>query len=221
MQDVQGASATASGLLLLPLMFGMLIVMLAIGQLILRNGRYRIYPILGGAVLTGGMLLLLTLKVDTSTFVSSSLTLVAGVGMGFLMQNTTLITQNSVEMRDMGAASGSVTLFRTLGGSLGIALLGSIFTSRLKDEVSQRLGPGAGDRLASSHVPPSLLHRLPAQVREAFEAGVTSGLHGTLIGGAILAAVGFGVAFLIREVPLRGRGKEPAKEQEAVAEPVL
>jgi EmrB/QacA subfamily drug resistance transporter len=221
MQDVQGASATASGLLLLPLMFGMLIVMLAIGQLILRNGRYRIYPILGGAVLTAGMLLLTTLKVDTSTFVSSSLTLVAGLGMGFLMQNTTLITQNSVEMRDMGAASGSVTLFRTLGGSLGIALLGSIFTSRLKDEVSQRLGPGAGDRLASSHVPPSLLHRLPVPVRDAFEAGVTSGLHGTLIGGAVLAAIGFGVAFLIREVPLRGRGKEPVKEQEAVAEPVL
>jgi EmrB/QacA subfamily drug resistance transporter len=219
MQDVQGASATASGLLLLPMMFGMLIVMLAIGQLILRNGRYRAYPIIGGAVLAVGMLLLLMLKVDTTTVVSSSLTLVVGLGMGFIMQNTTLITQNSVELRDMGAASGSVTLFRTIGGSLGIALLGSIFTSRLKDELTQRLGAGAGDKVAASHVTPALLHRLPAQVREAFEAGVTSGLHGTLIGGAVLAALGFAVAWLVREVPLRGN--EPAQEQEAVAEPAL
>jgi EmrB/QacA subfamily drug resistance transporter len=223
MQDVQGASATASGLLLLPMMFGMLIVMLTVGQLIVRNGRYRVYPILGGAVLTIGMLTLLLLKVDTSTAVSSSLTLVVGLGMGFIMQNTTLITQNSVELRDMGAASGSVTLFRTIGGSLGIALLGSIFTSRLKDELTQRIGPAAGDRIASGgiHVTPALLHRLPAQVREAFEAGVTSGLHGTLLGGAILAAIAFVVAWLVREVPLRGRAEEPAQEPEAVAEPAL
>jgi hypothetical protein len=138
--------------------------------------------------------------------------------MGFIMQNTTLITQNSVELRDMGAASGSVTLFRTVGGSLGIALLGSIFTSRLKDELTRRLGAGAGARVTSSHVTPALLHRLPAQVREAFEAGVTSGLHGTLLGGAVLAAIGFGVAWLIREVPLRG--KEPVQEPETVAEAV-
>jgi EmrB/QacA subfamily drug resistance transporter len=219
MQYVQGASATSSGLLLLPLMFGMLVVMLTTGQLITRNGRYRIYPIIGGAVLTAGMLILVLLKVDTRTAVSSALTLVAGLGMGFIMQNTMLVTQNSVELRDMGAASGSVTLFRTVGGSLGVALLGSIYTSRLKDTLVHHLGQKAGHAMTSGgiHVPPAALHTLPAPVRDAFKAGVTSGLHGTVIGGAVLAFAGFVVAWFIREVPLRGRGPGSAPVEEAGA----
>jgi EmrB/QacA subfamily drug resistance transporter len=213
MQYVQGASATASGLYLLPLMFGMLAVMLTTGQLITRNGRYRIYPIIGGAVLTAGMLLLVMLKVDTSTAMSSALTVVAGLGMGFIMQNTMLVTQNSVELRDMGAASGSVTLFRTIGGSLGVALLGSIYTSRLKGALVENLGPKAGHAMTSGggvHVTPAALHTLPAAVRDAFKAGVTSGLHGTVVGGAVLALAGFVVAWFIREVPLRGSAPTPA-----------
>jgi EmrB/QacA subfamily drug resistance transporter len=213
MQYVQGASATTSGLLLLPLMFGMLAVMLTTGQLITRNGRYRIYPIIGGLVLTAGMLLLVLLKVDTSTAMSSALTLVAGLGMGFIMQNTMLVTQNSVELRDMGAASGSVTLFRTVGGSLGVALLGSIYTNRLSDALVERLGPKAGHAMTSGggvHVTPAALHTLPATVRDAFKAGVTSGLHGTVVGGAVLAFAGFVVAWFIREVPLRGSVPAPA-----------
>jgi EmrB/QacA subfamily drug resistance transporter len=226
MQDVQGASATTSGLLLLPLMFGMLIVMLTVGQLIMRNGRYRIYPIVGGALLTAGMLLMLLLQVGTSTFEASALTLVAGLGMGFIMQNTTLITQNSVTLRDMGAASGSVTLFRTIGGSLGIALLGSIFTSRLENTLSGRLGEKTGHSIASGgvHVTPSMLRDLPVQVQDAFKAGITSGLHGTMIGGAVLAFLGFVIAWFIREVPLRGGpGSTPSAElvPEAMTEPVI
>src|SRR3569833_2912935 len=213
MQYVQGASATTSGLLLLPLMFGMLAVMLTTGQLITRNGRYRIYPIIGGAVLTAGMLLLVLLKVDTSTAMSSALTVVAGLGMGFIMQNTMLVTQHSVELRDMGAASGSVTLFRTIGGSRGVARLGSIYTSRLKDSLVDGLGSKAGHEMTSGggvHVTPAALHTLPAAVRDAFETGVTNGLHGTVIGGAVLALAGFVVAWFIREVPLRGSAPAPA-----------
>jgi EmrB/QacA subfamily drug resistance transporter len=226
MQDVQGASATASGLLLLPLMFGMLAVMLVVGQLIMRNGRYRIYPIIGGVLLTAGMLVMLLLKVNTSTFEASALTLVAGLGIGFIIQNTTLITQNSVTLRDMGAASGSVTLFRTIGGSLGIALLGSIFTSRLENTISGRLGDKVGHAIASggTHVTPTVLRTLPGPLQEAFKAGITSGLHGTVIGGAVLAFLGFVVAWFVREVPLRsGRSPETSKEslQEAMAEPVI
>jgi len=225
MQNVRGASATASGLLLLPLMFGMLAVMLTVGQLIMRNGRYRLYPIIGGAVLTAGMLLMLLLKVGTPTAEASALTLVAGLGMGFIMQNTTLITQNSVTLRDMGAASGSVTLFRTIGGSLGVALLGSIFTSRLEHTLTARLGEKSGHAIASggTHVTPAVLQTLPAPVRDAFKGGVTSGLHGVMIGGAVVAFLGFAVAWFVREVPLRsGRGPaSPEPAQEALAEPVI
>jgi EmrB/QacA subfamily drug resistance transporter len=227
MQNVQGASATTSGLLLLPLMFGMLAVMLSVGQLIMRNGRYRLYPILGGAVLTAGMLVMLLLKVDTGIVEASALTVFIGLGMGFIMQNTTLITQNSVTLRDMGAASGSVTLFRTIGGSLGIALFGSIFTSRLEHTLTGRLGEKTGHAIASggTHVTPAVLHTLPAPVQDAFKAGITTGLHGTMIGGAVLAFLGFVVAFFVREVPLRGGPakavKEAAATEEGLVEPVI
>ncbi|MBO2445884.1 DHA2 family efflux MFS transporter permease subunit [Actinomadura barringtoniae] len=222
MQNVQGASPTTSGLLLLPMMFGMLAVMMTTGQLITRNGRYRIYPIIGGAVLTVGMLMLLMLKVSTSTAVSSALTLGVGLGMGFIMQITMLVTQNSVEMRDMGAASGSVTLFRTIGGSLGVALLGSIYNSRAENVLVDKLGPATGHKLASGgqHLTPDMLHRLPANVREAFEASVTGGLHGVVLAGAVLAAIGFVVAWFIKEVPLRGSAPKSTDATDKAAEPI-
>ncbi|RFU42837.1 DHA2 family efflux MFS transporter permease subunit [Actinomadura logoneensis] len=221
MQNVQGASPTNSGLLLLPLMFGMLAVMLTTGQLITRNGRYRVYPIIGGAVLTGGMLVLLMLTVHTSLAMSSFMTLGVGLGMGFIMQISMLVTQNSVELRDMGAASGAVTLFRTIGGSLGVALLGSIYTHRLEGALGDHLGAAAAHKIVSGggHFTPEKLKTLPANVRDAFEAGVTSGLHGVAIGGAVLAALAFVAAWFIKEVPLRGSGpgaKSAAAEETAV-----
>jgi EmrB/QacA subfamily drug resistance transporter len=216
MQDVKGASPTVSGLLLLPMMLGMLAVMLTIGQLIARNGRYRIYPILGGAFMTVGMLVLLLLNADTATAASSALTLVVGLGVGFLVQNTMLITQNSVQLRDMGAASGSVTLFRTIGGSLGVALLGSLYTSRMEHTLVDRLGAATAHKITSGgQVTPALLRHLPAPVRDAFASGVTDGLHSVVLGGAVLAAAAFAVAWLIREVPLRGAlppSPQPASE---------
>jgi EmrB/QacA subfamily drug resistance transporter len=218
MQNVRGASATASGLLLLPLMFGMLVVMLSTGQITTKTGRYREFPIIGGFVLTVGMIALLMLGLHTSTFMASALTLIVGLGMGFIMQNTMLITQNSAEPRDMGAASGSVTLFRSVGGSLGIALLGSIYTTQLTDSLSSHLGAG-GRRLISSGaaLPPSVVLRLPTPVREAFQSGVVSGLHGVLIGGAVMALLGFVVAWFVKAEPLRG-GAAPASVPEPVSD---
>ena len=209
LQYVRGASPTASGLLLLPLMFGMLAVMIGSGQAVSRTGRYRTLMIIGGAVMTVGMALLLLLKVDTSTATASLLTTVLGLGMGFLMQNTMLITQNSVPLRNMGAASGSVTLFRTVGGSLGIAVFGSLYTQRLTSSLSRSLGP-SGHALASSgaHIPPSALGKLPAAVQLAFKTAVTDGLHSVLIGGTVLAFCTFLFTWLIREVPLRS-GAQP------------
>jgi EmrB/QacA subfamily drug resistance transporter len=210
MQNVRGASATASGLLLLPLMFGMLAVMLTTGQITTRTGRYREFPIIGGALLTIGMLLLLLLGVNTPTVLASGLTAVAGFGLGFIMQNTNLITQNSVPLRDMGAATGSVTLFRSVGGSLGVALLGSIYSSKLTDTLTSGLGAQGGKLISGgSSIPPSVVLQLPAPIREVFQSGVVSGLHGVLIGGAIMAALAFVTAWFIKAVPLRGGTTEP------------
>jgi EmrB/QacA subfamily drug resistance transporter len=205
LQYVQGASPTASGLLLLPMMFGMLAVMLATGQVITRTGRYRVFPIIGGVGMTAGMLVLLGLDVDTSTAMSSALTAVVGIGMGFIMQNSMLVTQNSVALRDMGAASGSVTLFRTVGGSLGIALLGSIYSRALDSSLTGSLG-ARGHALVDggAKIPPDAMDRLPAAVRSALETAVTHGVHQVFIGGALLAVVSFIAAWFMREVPLRG-----------------
>lgn len=188
-QFVRGRSSTASGLLLLPLMLGMVAVQLVTGRLIARDGRYRIYPILGGGLMTAGALALLLLDVDTPTALASALTAVLGAGMGFLMQSTLLITMYSAPPRDMGAASGTVTLVRTLGGSLGVATLGAVFTARL-----------AG---TDPNLTPAQAARLPEPVREGLRAAVTDGVHGVLLGTAVLAALAFAVAWLVREVPLR------------------
>jgi EmrB/QacA subfamily drug resistance transporter len=205
MQNVRGASATASGLLLLPLMFGMLAVMLGTGQITTKTGRYREFPIIGSAVMTAGLLLLLLLGVNTPTVLASALTAVLGIGIGFIMQNTNLITQNSVDLRDMGAATGSVTLFRSIGGSLGVALLGSIYTSMLTDKLTSGLG-AQGNKLISGGgaIPPSVVLKLPAPIREVFQSGVVSGLHGVLIGGAIMGVIAFVVAWFLKHEPLRG-----------------
>ncbi|MFG2330349.1 MDR family MFS transporter [Streptomyces sp. NPDC048604] len=188
LQFVRGRSSTASGLLLLPMMLAMVAVQVTTGRIIARTGRYRVYPILGGALMTAGALALLLLRVDTPTALASALTVVIGAGMGFLMQSTMLITMYGAPPRDMGAASGTVTLVRTIGGSLGVAVLGAVFTARL----------GGVD----PNLTPEQAHALPGPAREAFRAAVTDGLHGVAAGVAVLAAIAFVVAWSVREVPL-------------------
>ncbi|MEV0650678.1 MDR family MFS transporter [Phytomonospora sp. NPDC050363] len=201
MQFVKGASSTASGMLLLPLLFGMLVAQLGTGRMIARNGRYRIYPILGGALMTAGAVALLMLGTGTPTWLASSLSLVAGAGIGFGMQATLLITMSSAQPRDMGAASGTVTLLRTIGGSLGIALLGAMFAAEL----------------TSGELTPAQVAGLPEPARELFRDGVVSGLHWVALGAAVLSAIAFAVAWRVREVPLPQLEPTPTREEVATA----
>ncbi|MFC9242850.1 DHA2 family efflux MFS transporter permease subunit [Streptomyces sp. NPDC057136] len=194
MQFVRGASSTASGMLLLPLMGGMFGAQLLVGKLIANGGRYRVYPVLGGALTALGGLALLTVGTETPTAVTSALTLVLGFGMGLLMQSTLLLTINSAEPRDMGAATGTATLVRTIGGSLGIAVLGAVYASRLAS---------SGMPEGGASWTPEAVRGMPEGVREAVETAVTSGLHGVVLGAALLGAVAFAAAWLVREVPLR------------------
>ncbi|MFJ8312697.1 MULTISPECIES: MDR family MFS transporter [unclassified Streptomyces] len=209
MQFVRGFSSTASGLLLLPLMLGMIGAQLVIGRRVGNGGGYRHYPIIGGALGTAGALALLAVGTGTPTALTSALTFVLGTGLGCVMQPTMLITMNSAAPRDMGAASGTTTLLRTVGGSLGIAVLGSVFTARLSATLTGRLGAD-GQRLTGGHaLTPALLRDLPTPVRDAFRAAVTSGLHGVLLGSAVLCALAFGISWLVREVPLRSTAPAP------------
>lgn len=129
-QKVQGASASNSGLLLLPMMVPIIVVSQIAGRIMSKTGRYKMFPILGGLCLTAGSIALATMGNDTGRFEAGVYMVVFGAGLGFLMQMTVLIAQNSVEMKDIGAASGVSTLFRTLGGSFGVALFGALFNHR-------------------------------------------------------------------------------------------
>ncbi len=157
-QNVQGASATSSGLLLLPLMAGMLVTSLLGGQLVTRTGRYRTLLIAGAVMLSAGLGLLATMSTTTSQLTTSMYMIALGAGMGLLMQTTQLVAQNSVAQRDVGAASGAVTLFRTLGGSLGVSLLGTLFAQRVQSSLT---GGGAAGQVVGGHVTPGMLTQLP------------------------------------------------------------
>lgn len=204
LQLVQGSSPAASGMLLLPLMFGMLGAQLIIGRRISAGGRYRSYPILGGVLMTAGALALFPLDGDIPAAPASALTLLIGAGMGLVTQSATLITMNSADPRDMGAASSTVTLLRTIGGSLGIALLGALYATRVRDDLTARLGPATADRLTTQgELTPALLPGLPAQAADAVRLAVTGGLHVILVGATALSVITFAIAWLIRETPLR------------------
>ncbi|MCM0676009.1 MFS transporter [Micromonospora phytophila] len=208
-QTVQGASATNSGLLLLPLMFGMLVVSLVVGRAITRTGRYRIYPIVGGVVMTVGLALLTLLDVDTGKAESSLYMVVLGVGMGFLMQTSMLIAQNSVEQKDLGAASGAATFFRSIGGSFGISLFGAIFANRLSD--SPAGGSFAGGGEAGGAMDLEKLKDLPAQARELVLGGLADAIS-HVFWWAVLFTVAVPVlAWFIREIPLRTANEPPAQ----------
>src|SRR6266516_2767571 len=131
LQIVQGASPTVSGLRMLPIMLALLLTSIASGQLISRWGRYRVFPIAGTAVLAVGLLLLSRLEPSSSVLRSSLGMLVLGLGLGMVMQVLVLVVQNAVEYRDLGAATSATTFFRSVGGSFGVAVFGTVFASRL------------------------------------------------------------------------------------------
>ncbi|MDG4806025.1 MDR family MFS transporter [Micromonospora sp. WMMD1120] len=215
-QTVQGASATNSGLLLLPLMFGMLVVSLAIGRAITRNGKYRAYPIVGGVVMTAGMVLLSMLDTNTSKLTSSLYMIVLGVGMGFLMQTSMLIAQNSVEQKDLGAASGAATFFRSIGGSFGISLFGAIFANRLADSAAGSAFGGGGEAGAGMDL--AKLKQLPAQARELVLGGLADAISHVFLWAALFTVVIPVLAWFIKEIPLRTANDAPPQatpEEEA------
>jgi EmrB/QacA subfamily drug resistance transporter len=142
LQYVSGASATSSGLRMLPLVIGLLVTAIASGTIVGRTGKYRMFPIAGAAITTVGVYLMSRLDQDTPIAVESLYFLILGAGIGLVMQILTLIVQNTAEYRDLGTATSGVTFFRTLGGSFGAAVLGSIYSNQLEDRLPPRDSPG-------------------------------------------------------------------------------
>jgi hypothetical protein len=159
------------------------------------------------------------MDVTTSTGVTAAYMVVLGAGMGCLMQTTNLIAQNSVALRDIGSATGSTTFTRTMGGSLGVAILGAIYTHELTTTLSG--APGAhGAATDSSGLTPAAVKALPAPVRELFQLAVANGTAAIFFWAAIVGVAGFAASWFIRELPLRDTVHGPAEmveETEALA----
>jgi len=208
-QTVQGSSATNSGLLLLPVMVSMMIVSVVVGQFITKTGRYKVFPIAGGVVMTAGMAVLSFVDVNTTKPQLALMMVLLGIGMGGLMQTTLLIAQNSVPQKDIGVASSAATFFRSIGGSFGVALAGEIFVRRFKSDLTGTVGPELAEQAASGGgggigVDPHQLAALPAPIRDAIYHGIASGLSGIFAWSIPIVAAVAVLAIFIREVKLRG-----------------
>jgi EmrB/QacA subfamily drug resistance transporter len=212
-QYVQGASATNSGLLLMPMMLSAMVVSLVGGQFITRTGKYRALPIAGTILMTVGLALFATMDTDTSRLTTGIFMAVLGAGMGCLMQTTMLIAQNSSPVHSIGAATGAATFLRNMGGSLGVSLLTTLYTNHLIDSFSSSAGAAATGAGSPAGMTPAMLRALPEPIRHAFALGVSDGVSAAFTWGAVAAAVGIVVALFIRHVPLRGFADAPKPEQ--------
>jgi EmrB/QacA subfamily drug resistance transporter len=200
----RGYSPTEAGLLTIPMMVGVLGSSVVAGRMITRSGRIKPYVVVGSVILVGGFLMLGIIDHATPLTVISAGMLLVGVGVGMTMQNLVLAVQNTVALRDVGAASSSVAFFRSLGGTIGVSVLGAVLARRVTDQITRDLAAagiptsgssGAGGNLNLSALPDAVQHI----VRNAY--GDATG-HIFLLSAAI-AVVGVIAALLLRPVTLR------------------
>jgi EmrB/QacA subfamily drug resistance transporter len=204
LQIVKQASPTASGLQMLPMMGGMLFTSILSGQLISKTGRYKIFPLIGTAVMTLGLFMLGRMSASTSLVSASLIMLTLGLGLGMVMQVLVIAVQNAVSYQDLGVATSGATLFRLIGGSLGTAVLGAVFAKRLAVNLAAALPHGvAGMPIGGRGVSARELAALPPAVHRAYALAFTRSLDTVFLVAMGIAAVGFALVWLMPEQPLR------------------
>ncbi len=205
LQVVMGASPTGSGLQLLPLMGGLLITSISSGQLISRTGRYKPFPIAGTAIMVIGLGLLSTMDASTGRLAASGYMFVLGLGLGLVMQVLVLAVQNAVDYSDLGVATSGASLFRSIGGSVGTAVLGAIFSNRLSSELAATLPASASRQLGSSSARenPAALAKLPPSIHSTYIHAFTSALSTVFEVAAAIAVFAFLLSWLLEQRPLR------------------
>jgi EmrB/QacA subfamily drug resistance transporter len=220
-QTVQGASPTVSGLLMTPMMVGSAVTSVLAGALTTRTGKYKLFPVVGGAVMAVGMGLLTGLNVGTTRWETAIDFTVLGLGMGLLMQMMSLIAQNSVELKDMGVATSARMFFQQMGGSLGVAAFGAVFASRLNSFMDSATPAGSSGTLhVSGSFDPAQVTSLPPAVQQVVFHAVSHGVQAVFWAVLPASIIVFLLALFIKEVPLRGRatpGEEAAPAPEAEA----
>ncbi|MEH1167899.1 MDR family MFS transporter [Micromonospora sp. CPCC 205539] len=223
LQIVKGASPTRSGLLMLPMMAGIIITSILTGRAMSRIGRYKWFPVAGSVLLLIGMFLFTRLEVGTSLWLAFGYMVVIGVGLGLCMQSLILAVQNAIAVRDLGAGTSSATFFRSLGGSFGVAILGTVLSTRLSSGLADRL-PGAIAQLPPQQQAavaasggtnisindPATIAALPGAVRAAIQGAFVDALDMVFLTAGLVAIVAVAVTLALPNSQLRGAGPQGA-----------
>ena len=212
LQVVRGVSPTISGVYLLPQVIGLLITSVGSGQLISRMGRYKVFPIVGTGLLAVSLYLLSMLSVTTSSLVTNLYFFLFGLSLGLILQVLVIAVQNATDYADLGVATSGATFFRSIGGSFGVAVFGSIFSARLTTELAAALS-GAhlppGFRASTVEANPTLLRRLPPALHNSVRHAYASSLDRVFLYAVPVALVAFVLSWFLREVPLRRTASAP------------
>jgi predicted MFS family arabinose efflux permease len=216
-QISRGASPTASGLRTMPMILGLAISSLVVGRLVTSTGRWKRYLVGGSLCATAGFFLLATIDAHTSFLLISVYMALVGIGLGATMQNLVLSVQNTVQARQLGAATATVSFFRSLGGAIGVAALGAVLGSKVTSLMVAglaRLGiPAAALGGSSSGIPD--VHTLPAPIAHLVEDSYGSAVGHVFLDAAPLMALAVVAILFIKEVPLRQRsGNELTRDLE-------
>ena len=222
LQIVKGVGPTESGMRMLPITAGMLLASIVTGRLVTRWGRYRLFPILGTAVMTVGVFLLSTFDPQTPAWWMVLSMFVTGAGLGAVMPILVLAVQNAVDFRDMGAATSGATFFRSIGGSFGTAVCGAIFANTLQGNLAERIaGARLPEGLSSSgaEVSPELVRSLEPALRTGFVEAYADSLHIVFLVGVPVALVAFLLSWLLPEVRMRRTVGGPPAQPPSVPAP--
>lgn len=223
LQVVRGVSPTMSGVHMLPMVLGMLLTSTASGQIVSRTGRWKVFPVAGTAITALGLVLLHRMKESSSDAEMSVYFFVFGAGLGLVMQVLVLVVQNAVAYEDLGVATSGATFFRSIGASFGVAIFGTVFTSRLTSKLEAALAgrevpPGASaDRLAAD---PRAITDLPPALRPDVLHAYATSITDVFLYAAPVVLVAFLLAWLLKEDRLRGSVTAPDPSQTLASNPV-
>lgn len=209
LQIVKNMSPSASGLMTLPMVLGLLVASIGSGRIVTRTGRWKLFPVAGLLLVAGGMVMLSRLQAGSGRFIIGADLALVGMGLGLSMQILILAAQNAVRQSDMAATTSGISFFRALGGAIGVAAFGAILTSRLRDEMTAMLR--AAHVGGPAHVnlgAPDSINRLPAPILHIVHESFTRAMETVFLVGVPIALLGFVAVLALREMPLRsGRSK--------------
>jgi EmrB/QacA subfamily drug resistance transporter len=204
LQLVTGATATTSGLLVLPMLLASTFSTIVSGRLMTRAGRYKVFPVIGFALMSAGLALLATLGASSGRGPAMAYMAVFGLGFGLTTQVLVVAVQNAVDRRELGTATASVNLFRALGGSVGVAVYGAVFAAGLRYALPRHLS-GRADAIDAHglQASPERIRMLSAPVRHGIAASVADALHGVFLVATPIAVAGLLVVLFLSERPLQ------------------